>query len=431
MKLNVVCIFENSESTIKECVASIKNQYFSDYKVTLIDNNSSDLSYNIVHNLIKDDKRFKLIKNNVKKFYASNIIENFSKSKKLNWSDVILEINPDEKLVDNNVFGLITKIFNNENNWILIDSKNKNNLTELRSSIDNNIDNIQKLKIFKSFLLWSVQVNQNSILKSEKINNRNLSYALPILEMSDSSHIVSYLDLFVKVGEPKIKTTSYNLDEIKNIAKEIPQHNKINLIQNTIFRSSSVSSYHDPFTNFNIKKKSILPNIQDQKINLPQEKSKDPQIIEEKIDLKKIIVPKNLNHLLDNKIVKTRTEDLVEPTKNIINTTPTKVIKPTLKNDNLIVQKIINKKIIQEKKPQPKIEQNQPTKKINQIDYNNINLLFQKSHPQKSEKSPIIKKETNKRNEVFEIKQRQVHREIKLPKPNLSETKPKANIKIR
>jgi len=431
MKLNVVCIFENSESTIKECVVSIKNQYFSDYKVTLIDNNSSDLSYDIVHNLIKDDKRFKLIKNNVKKFYASNIIENFSKSKKLNWSDVILEINSDEKLVDNNVFGLITKIFNNENNWILIDSKNKNNLTESRSSIDNNLDNIQKLKIFKSFLLWSVQVNQNSILKSEKINNRNLSYALPILEMSDSSHIVSYLDLFVKVGESKIKDTSDNLDEIKNIVKEIPQHNKINLIQNTIFRSSSLSSYHDSFTNLNIKKKSILPNIQDQKINLSQEKSKDPQTIEEKIDLKKIIVPKNLNHLLDNKIVKPRTEDLVEPTKNIINTTPTKVIEPTLKNDNLIVQKIINKKITQEKNPQPKIEQNQPTKKINQIDYNNINLLFQKSHPQKSEKSPIIKKETNKRNEVFEIKQRQVHREIKLPKPNLSETKPKANIKIR
>ena len=90
MKLNVFCVIENSESTIAECIKSIQNQYFTNFKVILVDNNSSDSSNQIVSELIKNDNRFSLVKNNVKKFYVNNLLENLKDNRKISWNDIIL-----------------------------------------------------------------------------------------------------------------------------------------------------------------------------------------------------------------------------------------------------------------------------------------------------------------------------------------------------
>lgn len=433
MKLNVVCIFENSENTIKECVESIKNQYFTDFNVTLIDNNSSDSSYEIVSKIVKNDKRFKIVKNQVKKFYASNIIENFSKLKKISWSDIIIEINSDEKFVDNNVFGLVTKIFNNENNWVLIDSENKNNLINLRSNIESGLNEIKKLKIFKSFLLWSAKINQNTISKTEKFNNKSLSYALPILEMSDANHIIPYPNLFVKILNSQKNDLSNNINELKQVVGEILHHDRINLIQNTIFKSSSIYENQNTLVNFDIKKKSLLPNIKDQNLKMKVEESKSEPILEPKLDLKKIVPPQKLSELFDNKTTKTKEitiDTIIEKTE--INTI--KKVNSTSPPDqkNIIIQKVLEKRKPSIQQPQNKKEEKKEIKKLNQVNYNGLNsILDKKPNIKINKRTDDLKKNINQRNEIFEIKQRQVHREIKLPKPNLSETKPKANIKIR
>ena len=133
MKLNVFCVIENSESTIAECIKSIQNQYFTNFKVILVDNNSSDSSNQIVSELIKNDNRFSLVKNNVKKFYVNNLLENIKDNRKISWNDIILQIDPDEKLIDYSVFGLITKLFMNENNWVYINSNSKKNIDSFRN----------------------------------------------------------------------------------------------------------------------------------------------------------------------------------------------------------------------------------------------------------------------------------------------------------
>lgn len=432
MKLNVFCVIENSESTIAECIKSIQNQYFTNFKVILVDNNSSDSSNQIVSELIKNDNRFSLVKNNVKKFYVNNLLENLKDNRKISWNDIILQIDPDEKLIDYSVFGLITKLFMNENNWVYINSNSKKNIDSFRNDESHIIDFSERVKIFRSFLLRTLSVNQSLILESEKYKVGKINLSLPILEMTDPKHIIYFEEILEKVNLSKISDDVNQINQIKSIVSKLPLHEKVNLIQNTVFKTSSIS-YPNSLDGFDIKKKSILPNIQDQNLKTKVEESKSDPILEPKIDLNSIVPPKKLNELLENKLTKPK-EVIIEKEIEKVEISVIKKSEYTSSPDqkNIIIQKVLEKRKSSIPQPQKKKEEIKEVKKLNQINYSNLNSIFEKKPNIKiDKKSNDLKKNTNQRNEVFEIKQRQVHREIKLPKPNLSETKPKANIKIR
>lgn len=67
----VVPIF-NSEDTIFCTILSIKKQDFYDFECLIVDDGSTDDSLNIVHDLIKDDKRFIVFKNKINKGVVSS-----------------------------------------------------------------------------------------------------------------------------------------------------------------------------------------------------------------------------------------------------------------------------------------------------------------------------------------------------------------------
>ena len=429
MKLNIVCIFDNSEKTIKDCVESIQNQFYTDFNAILIDNNSSDSSYEIVSNLVLHDKRFKIIRNKVKKFYIHNLIENFKNNKRIKWNDVILQINPDEKFYDNNVFGFINKIFQNEQNWLLLNNKKINDIQYTREFLFENISTIDSLKVFRSFLLSSTKVDQNTVINLEKEKKQKLTYSIPIMEMSGPIHTIFSENIVKQVIEKEEnQSLMINLDLISNI----PVHEKIKLIRNTIFKSSNYEKEFNPFFNLNIKKKSILPNIQNHQLNNHQDRSKKDPILESKIDLKKIIPPKNLQNLLDKKIHTNETKK--QTIKVITNVEVTqnkeqknvKVVEP-----NLSINKIFDKKLTTKKIDKTKKEEKPEEKKLNQINYNGLNQILPKKPSIKIQKPNNNSKNQNIRNEIFEIKKRQVQRDTKPLKNPTHETKPKLNIRIR
>ena len=204
------------------------------------------------------------------------------------------------------------------------------------------------------------------------------------------------------------------------------------MIQNTVFKTSYIS-HPNSLDGFDIKKKSILPNIQDQNLKTKVEESKSDPILEPKIDLNSIVPPKKLNELLENKLTKPK-EVIIEKEIEKVEISVIKKNEYTSSPDqkNIIIQKVLEKRKSSIPQPQKKKEEIKEVKKLNQINYSNLNSIFEKNPNIKiDKKTNDLKKNINQRNEVFEIKQRQVHREIKLPKPNLSETKPKINIKIR
>lgn len=181
------------------------------------------------------------------------------------------------------------------------------------------------------------------------------------------------------------------------------------------------------------KKKLSIPTTEDQNLKMKVEKSNSEKILESKLDLKSIVPPQKLNQLLESKlnrvtqiVIETEKQEVeVKPIKKIVSTSP-----PEQKN--LIIQQVLNKR----KSVPPKVETNEgqkkEVKKLNQINYDNLNTILEKKPNIKIDrKENLPNKNPNLRNEVFEIKQRQVHREKTHQKTIGGETKPKLNIRIR
>ena len=63
----------NKAKFVEETIYSVTNQTFKDWECIIIDDNSSDTSFDIISNLIIKDSRFKLIK--IKKIKVHAIVE--------------------------------------------------------------------------------------------------------------------------------------------------------------------------------------------------------------------------------------------------------------------------------------------------------------------------------------------------------------------
>jgi glycosyltransferase involved in cell wall biosynthesis len=61
--VSIIVPVYNAENYLEKLISSIKKQSFKDFECILVDDKSTDNSYNLLKNLIKDDKRFKLLQN--------------------------------------------------------------------------------------------------------------------------------------------------------------------------------------------------------------------------------------------------------------------------------------------------------------------------------------------------------------------------------
>lgn len=72
-KVSVVIPFYNAESTLLRALQSLKVQSFDDFECVLVDNNSTDKSYELAVSFASEDSRFKIIKERQQGvMYASN-----------------------------------------------------------------------------------------------------------------------------------------------------------------------------------------------------------------------------------------------------------------------------------------------------------------------------------------------------------------------
>ncbi|MBC8321624.1 MAG: glycosyltransferase family 2 protein [Bacteroidetes bacterium] len=72
-KVSVILPFFNAEKTIESAIKSISSQSFTDFECILIDNNSTDSSWQIAQKFVDNDHRFKLISEKVQGVgFASN-----------------------------------------------------------------------------------------------------------------------------------------------------------------------------------------------------------------------------------------------------------------------------------------------------------------------------------------------------------------------
>lgn len=117
--LKIISCFWNASNFIEDCIHSVKNQSFKDFKMYLVDDVSTDNTIEKIKNLIYGDNRFELIINKNKKFKLQNIDDLIRNSEIIHDEDIIIELDGDDKLASNDVLGFISeKYVQNSNLWL-------------------------------------------------------------------------------------------------------------------------------------------------------------------------------------------------------------------------------------------------------------------------------------------------------------------------
>lgn len=194
MKLVIVSTFWNTENFVKSFIDSLKNQYFTNFVVYMVDDMSTDNSYEIAKNHIKNDERFILIKNKEKKWKTKNFIDVIKYNEKIEWDDVIIEIDGDDRLSDNFVLGLINKVYSDENVWICgskWEDKKGNSMKYGKQDADNprtNTWNFSHMRTYRAFLFRLIE-DEHLKFEGEYFKAAcDLAYGTPMLEMSGNEH---------------------------------------------------------------------------------------------------------------------------------------------------------------------------------------------------------------------------------------------------
>ncbi|OKZ27314.1 MAG: hypothetical protein BHV84_05510 [Prevotella sp. AG:487_50_53] len=105
VSISIIIPLYNAELYINQCLLSIKNQTFTNWEAIIIDDGSSDESYNVCNKLIKDDKRFRLIK---KINEGVSITRN--KALDLCNGDYIFFLDADDYLLDKDCLSKLTEL---------------------------------------------------------------------------------------------------------------------------------------------------------------------------------------------------------------------------------------------------------------------------------------------------------------------------------
>ncbi len=196
MKLIIISTGWNIQDYIIDYINSIKSQTYKDFIVYLIDDVSTDNTYQIGQKYIGDDSRFILIKNTEKKWKTKNFIDVINNNSPIiKPEDVIIEIDPDDMLANEHVLMKIYNIYSSNPNIWITDSKWQyfsgkpgkygKVIPEL---IRTGYTVFSHLRTFRVFLFKAIR-EEDLMFEGEYFKaGCDIAYGIPMLEMAGSEH---------------------------------------------------------------------------------------------------------------------------------------------------------------------------------------------------------------------------------------------------
>jgi len=194
--IKIVSCFWNASDFIEECILSVKSQSLNDFEMYLIDDVSIDNTASKIQSLIKDDKRFKLISNNEKKFKLKNIDSLIRDENIFDNEDIIIELDGDDKLAHNDVLKSINSKYNvNYNLWltngsfIYRDGRMGFSSEVIPSQVRTAPFRFSHLRTWKAHLWRKINPEDfNDKFGNPIISAPDLAYSFPMVEMAANGH---------------------------------------------------------------------------------------------------------------------------------------------------------------------------------------------------------------------------------------------------
>ena len=193
----VIVPFYNVQKWIKYNIASIKKQKYDNFTCVLVDDISTDNSYEVAQKMVGEDPRFILVKNTEKKLALRNIYEGIELADP-NQEDIIVTLDGDDWFSSDDVLNYLNDFYNEQDCWLTYGSYSEfpsGRRGKFARQIPQQVIDLNAyrqyewcsshLRTFK-YHLWS-KIKKEDLLDSEGNFYRmawDLSFMFPMLEMS-------------------------------------------------------------------------------------------------------------------------------------------------------------------------------------------------------------------------------------------------------
>jgi glycosyltransferase involved in cell wall biosynthesis len=214
------------------------SQSFKDFTCYITDDLSTDNTVKIIEDIIKEDKRFILIKNKSKMYQPGNY-DQVIRGLNIGDDEICVEVDGDDLLPDRNVLQRIKEVYDDKNIWLANGSfkysDGRNGFAkkpESTEDIRKIIFTMSHIRTWKSFL-WK-KINEED-LKDE--NGRywevagDLSFMFPMLEMSGLEHYTFMDNINYIYNETNpINDHKVNFGKVQKIVNQIRNKKPYNKI---------------------------------------------------------------------------------------------------------------------------------------------------------------------------------------------------------
>jgi len=228
----------NVEKWVGTTIRSALAQTYSDFEAIVIDDMSTDSSYDVVHNLIRDDPRFTLIKNEEKRYALENIIRGV-KMLSPEDEDVIVTLDGDDWFANKDVLKTLKGVYEKKECFITYgtyltypEGRRPWNITEYSENVVSNADyrkdvwRASHLRTFKH-KLWN-KIREEDLLEDDGQTRPaawDLAFMFPMLEMAGprSAYIEEILYIYnmsnplneEKVNHPNLLASEAKIRNMK------------------------------------------------------------------------------------------------------------------------------------------------------------------------------------------------------------------------
>jgi glycosyltransferase involved in cell wall biosynthesis len=334
-KIVILSTLWNASKQIPQYISSIKLQTFKNFRVIIVDDNSTDGSLLLLQKLTSGDDRFTIIRNNVQKFKTQNFYEIIHNQNLINNDDIIIELDGDDAFYGNNVVEKVFNHFRDPNLWIAgykwIDNRGQKSPFKFSPNADNprsHVWSYSAMRVFKAFLFRNIK-QSDLMFEGNFVRAANdVAYGMPMLEMSGKEHFKSFNDITYLYNwhdkNTHTKTSSVKDTGLQKRTEKyiytLPRYQKLKINETVTFKQNNIVI--PKVTNVaNTEKISKIKNL------IPG--TQKPQVINEVVtepkEIQKVInkTPKIANNSNIRKI----TAQILTGTKKDTNPNPEVIIK--------------------------------------------------------------------------------------------------------
>jgi hypothetical protein len=217
--IKIIVPFYNVEKWLPKCIKSLKLQDYKQFQCYLVDDISTDSSYNVAKLLTASDDRFKVVKNKKKCYALKNIVKTIKED-----DDIIILLDGDDWMASTYSLSTLANTYDDEDCIMTYGSYVYNPSGQRGVEPSQYSDKVIKENLFREdawrashmrsfkYSLWKNLDEDN--LKDEEGNFYSMSYdqaiMLPLLEMA--SHRSRYVEESLYVYN---KENPLNVDKIK------------------------------------------------------------------------------------------------------------------------------------------------------------------------------------------------------------------------